>query len=97
MEHVAGFWMAGRDLENTKFTNNQIISPCPKQYGITVGVNGHRYYMDWDGYSNKSDIAYMDDPSISMRQPPRPYAVGGEYAHLAQPRKAWFVCSTRQA
>ena len=42
MEHVAGFWMAGRDLENTKFTNNQIISPCPKQFGITVGVNGRR-------------------------------------------------------
>ena len=91
MEHVAGFWMAGRDLENTKFTNNQIISPCPKQYGITVGVNGRRYYMDWDGYSNKSDIAYMDDPSVSVGSRHGHMQIGGEWPHLAQPRKAWFV------
>ena len=91
MEHVAGFWMAGRDLENTKFTNNQIISPCPKQFGITVGVNGRRYYMDWDGYSNKSDIEYMDDPSLAVGSRHGHMQIGGEWPHLAQPRKAWFV------
>lgn len=91
MEHVAGFWMAGRDLENTKFTNNQIISPCPKQYGITVGVNGRRYYMDWDGYSNKSEIEYMDDPSLAVGSRHGHMQIGGEWPHLAQPRKAWFV------
>lgn len=65
MEHCAGFWMAGRDLSDTKFTNNQIISPCPKQFGITVGVNGRRYYMDWDGYSNKSgSIPWKGDMSL---------------------------------
>ena len=90
MEHVAGFWMAGRDLENTKFTNNQIISPCPKQFGITVGVNGRRYYMDWDGYSNKSDIEYMDDPSLAVGSR-HGHMQGGEWPHLAQPRRAWFV------
>ena len=91
MEHVAGFWMAGRDLENTKFTNNQIISPCPKQLGITVGVNGRRYYMDWDGYSNKSDIEYMDDPSLAVGSRHGHMQIGGEWPHLAQPRRAWFV------
>ena len=91
MEHVAGFWMAGRDLENTKFTNNQIISPCPKQFGITVGVNGRRYYMDWDGYSNKSDIEYMDDPSLAVGSRHGHMQIGGEWPHLAQPRRAWFV------
>lgn len=91
MEHVAGFWMAGRDLENTKFTNNQIISPCPKQYGITVGVNGRRYYMDWDGYSNKSEIEYRDDPSVAVGSRHGHMQIGGEWPHLAQPRTAWFV------
>ena len=91
MEHVAGFWMAGRDLENTKFTNNQIISPCPKQFGITVGVNGRRYYMDWDGYSNKSDIEYMDDPSLAVGSRHGHMQIGGEWPLLAQPRRAWFV------
>ncbi len=91
MEHVAGFWMAGRDLENTKFTNNQIISPCPKQYGITVGVNGRRFYMDWDGYSNKSEIQYQDDVSLAVGSRHGHMQIGGEWPHLAMPRKAWFV------
>ena len=91
MEHGGGFLMAGRDLENTKFTNNQIISPCPKQFGITVGVNGRRYYMDWDGYSNKSDIEYMDDPSLAVGSRHGHMQIGGEWPHLAQPRRAWFV------
>lgn len=91
MEHVAGFWMAGRDLANTKFTNNQIISPCPKQYGITVGVNGRRYYMDWDGYSNKSSIKYGDDVSLAVGSRHGHMQIGGEWPHLAQPRTAWFV------
>ena len=91
MEHVAGFWMAGRNLENTEFTNNQIISPCPKAYGITVAVNGRRYYMDWDGYSNKSDVAYMDDVSLSVGSRHGHMQIGGEWPHLAQPSKAWFV------
>lgn len=91
MEHVAGFWMAGRDLANEKFTNNQIISPCPKLYGITVATNGRRYYMDWDGYSNKSEIAYMDDISLAVGSRHGHMNVGGEWPHLAQPSKAWFV------
>lgn len=91
MEHVAGFWMAGRDLDNTKFTNNQIISPCPKQFGITVAANGRRYYMDWDGYSNKSSIAYQDDPSLAVGSRHGHMQIGGEWPHLAQPRRAWFV------
>lgn len=91
MEHVAGFWMAGRDLANTKFTNNQIISPCPKQFGITVGANGRRYYMDWDGYSNKSDIAYRDNVSLAVGSRHGHMQIGGEWPHLAQPSKAWFV------
>jgi len=92
MEHCAGFWMAGRDLKNTMFTNNQIITPCPKQYGITVGVNGRRYYMDWDGYSNKTaKIPYMGDASVNVGSRHGHMQIGGEWPHLNQPSKAWFV------
>lgn len=91
MDHVAGFWMAGRDLENTIFTNNQIISPSPKQYGITVGVNGRRWYMDWDSYSNKSKISYRDDLSLAVGSRHGHMQVGGEWPHITQPSKAWFV------
>lgn len=91
MEHVAGFWMSGRDLENTKFTNNQIISPSPKQYGITVGVNGRRWYMDWDSYSNKSKIAYKDDLSLAVGSRHGHMNVGGAWPHITQPATSWFV------
>ncbi len=91
MEHVAGFWMSGRDLENVKFTNNQIISPSPKQYGITVGVNGRRWYMDWDSYSNKSKIKYKDDLSLAVGSRHGHMNVGGAWPHITQPSKAWFV------
>ncbi len=92
MDHCAGFWMSGRDLANTKYTNNQIISPTPKQYGITVAVNGRRYYMDWDSYSNKSDgIAWNSDPSINVGSRHGHMQIGGEWPHLNQPSKAWFI------
>ncbi|MEG2369327.1 MAG: FAD-binding protein [Raoultibacter sp.] len=91
MEHVAGFWMAGRNLENTSFTNNQIISPCPKAFGFTVGVNGRRYYMDWDGYSSREKVPYKSDLSLHVGSRHGHMQIGGEWPHLAQPSKAWYV------
>ncbi|NPD30442.1 FAD-binding protein [Eggerthellaceae bacterium zg-1084] len=92
MEHCAGFWMAGRDLENKQFTNNQIITPCPKQFGITVGVNGRRYYMDWDGYSNKSkNIPYRGDASLYVGSRHGHTQVGGAWPHIIHPATGWFV------
>jgi succinate dehydrogenase/fumarate reductase flavoprotein subunit len=92
MDHCAGFWMSGRDLADTKYTNNQIVTVNPKQYGITVARNGRRYYMDWDSYSNKSgDIPWKGDPALFVGSRHGHMQVGGEWPHLNQPSKAWFI------
>ena len=66
MNNVAGFWMAGRDLENTSYTNPPIYKPAPKGFGITVGINGRRFYMDWDGYNVREKYPYLSDMTVHV-------------------------------
>ncbi len=91
MNNVAGFWMAGRDLQNTAYTNPPIFKPAPKGFGITVGVNGRRFYMDWDGYNVREKYPYMSDISLHVGSRHGHMQFGGEWPHLPMPSKAWFV------
>jgi hypothetical protein len=95
MNHVAGFWLAGRDLENTVFTNVQVINPAPKTYGFTVGLNGRRFYMDWDGYVTALDKAYDTDISLSVGSRHGHMQYGGEWPHLPMPSKAWYIFDSK--
>lgn len=91
MNNVAGFWMAGRDLKNTTYTNPPIFKPAPKGFGITVGINGRRFYMDWDGYNIREKYPYMSDMSVHVGSRHGHMQFGGEWPHLPMPSKAWFV------
>ena len=91
MNNVAGFWMAGRDLENTAYTNPPIFKPAPKGFGITVGTNGRRFYMDWDGYNVREKYPYLSDMSVHVGSRHGHMQFGGEWPHLPMPSKAWFV------
>lgn len=91
MNNCAGFWLAGRDLENTAYTNPPIFKPAPKGFGITVGVNGRRFYMDWDGYNVREHYPYMSDMSVHVGSRHGHMQFGGEWPHLPLPSKAWFV------
>lgn len=91
MNNCAGFWMAGRDLENTSYTNPPIFKPAPKGFGITVGINGRRFYMDWDGYNVREHYPYMSDMSVHVGSRHGHMQFGGEWPHLPMPSKAWFV------
>lgn len=91
MNNCAGFWMAGRDLENTTYTNPPIFKPAPKGFGITVGVNGRRFYMDWDGYNVREKYPYMSDMSVHVGSRHGHMQFGGEWPHLPMPSKAWFL------
>ena len=91
MNNCAGFWMAGRDLENTTYTNPPIFKPAPKGFGITVGLNGRRFYMDWDGYNVREKYPYMSDMSVHVGSRHGHMQFGGEWPHLPMPSKAWFL------
>ena len=90
MEHVAGFWMVGRDLENTKSTNLP-TGKSGKKYGITVGVSGRRYYMDVDSFREALNTEYLGDIRLSVGSRHGHANLGGDWPHAQQPRKAWFI------
>ncbi len=98
MHNAAGFWMAGRNLENTQFSNGALASHKHKNYGITVGKNGRRFYMDWDGHKsldvtndqfNTGDSA--TDLSLHVGSRHGVMQFGGEWGHLPMPSIGWFI------
>lgn len=91
MKSVAGFWLYGRDNANTHFTNHPIYKPIPKGFGITVGVNGRRFYMDWDGFGSWGAVPYMSDLSRNVGCRHGHSQFGGEWTQLPLPSKAWLV------
>ena len=91
MDHVAGFWMNGRDLENTVSTNTPTASDTGKRNGITVGVNGRRYYMDFDGFDTNGGQPYGSDARTNVGSCHAHGQFGGEWPHMTQPSKAWFI------
>lgn len=91
MNNCAGFWMTGRNLENTASSNPPIFKPAPKGFGITVGINGRRFYMDWDGYNVREKYPWMSDLSVHVGSRHGHMQFGGEWPHLPMPSTAWFV------
>lgn len=93
--HMAGgaqYWMALRNLDNTEFVST-VWNFTTKQHGITVGVNGRRFYMDYDACSCPSNpYAEADsDPKLNVGFRHGITQFGGNWTHLPFPEKAWFV------
>ncbi len=92
MENVAGFWMFGRDLDDTVSTCSILAkNPSPKQFGVTVGINGRRFYMDWDGYMTNPGYELNSDLKMHVGFRHGHTQFGGEWPHLPMPEKGWFI------
>ena len=91
MGNAAGFWMAPRDKEDTAFLWGAIPYPWPKAHGITVGVNGRRYYMDYDCVTSYFGGDYLSDMSLSVGCKHGHQQFGGQYSTLPMPTKSYFI------
>ena len=93
MHNAAGFWMHPRNLENTAFGTGPLNAHNLKKYGITVGKNGRRFYMDWDGHKSLDtvDDEVSEDLSCHVGSRHGVMQFGGEWNHLPMPGTAWFV------
>lgn len=87
-----GMWMAPCSLDKETYTGNPHNVFSPKQYGITVGTNGRRFYMDFDGYRCGPTVteAGGDLRVVSGYRHGRT-SVGGEWRRVSFPSMAWFV------
>ena len=89
MHSGAQYWLSIRNIENTRFLSVQ-FDFTSKQHGITVGSNGRRFYMDYDG-CKVSSVENSDDirKNVGYRHGVTQY--GGNWTHLPLPEKAWFI------
>ncbi len=92
----AGSWLAPRNLANDSFLviGTQLSRQKIKAHGITVGINGRRFYMDYDGHNVKDvedDSRYGSSMSQHVGHRHGHQQVGGEWPNLPLPSKAWFV------
>lgn len=93
MWHMKGgacFWMAPRNLENTEFTQTQPTG-LTKEFGITVGVNGRRFYNDWDACAAGDVLEIGSDLRTNVGYRHGATQWGGRWVHLPLPPKAWFI------
>ncbi len=96
----AMYWMECRNLENTSFVRPK-WNFTNKQWGITVGVNGRRFYMDYDGASvtggtdaEGNTVSFADaegNLSLSVGYRHAATQFGGEWRTLPMPPTAWFI------
>lgn len=94
MHNGAQFWLEFRDIDDTHFLQDGFSTGySPTQYGITVGVNGRRFFMDHNGMriTPKSTAPDSDlTRNVGYRHGITQY--GGRWTHLPLPPEAWFIC-----
>ena len=91
MHGGALFWMQLRDLANTRFVS-VTWNFTSKQYGITVGVNGRRFYQDYDGCYCPTPLAEKgSDLTCNVGYRHAITQFGGNWTHLPLPDKAWYI------
>lgn len=88
MNSCAGFWTTISAIEGTTTAMRM-----KKNLGITVAVNGRRFYMDYDG-DVVVDWDAMDEGDLTTHVGSRHghMQFGGEWPHLPMPKDTWFVC-----
>lgn len=88
MNSCAGFWTTISAIEGTTTAMRM-----KKEYGITVAINGRRFYMDRDG-DVVVDWDAMDEGDLSTHVGSRHghMQFGGEWPHLPMPKDTWFIC-----
>ena len=89
MHSGAQYWMGIRDLSNTRFLS-LVWNFTSKQYGITIGTNGRRFYQDYDGCKLYGSDA-TEDMRVNVGYRHGVTQFGGSWSHLPMPEKAWFI------
>lgn len=87
MNSYAGGWNNAIKVDGSQMAEYRTLK---KNQGISVGVNGRRYYQDWDGSTMYKD---WRDTDMTLNYGCRHghYNVGGDWAALPQPVTSWFV------
>lgn len=89
MNNFAGVWTNAIKLDGSEMLNYRGLR---KAQGITVGVNGRRFYSDWEGSTMfPRDIEHGADMSLVYGCRHGKQNFGGEYTHLPLPTTTWFV------
>lgn len=92
MHAADGFWMHPRNKDNTAFLVSPGSRNVPKNLGITVGVNGRRFYCDYDAFATVDPDATPDGPlSTSVGSRHGYMQIGGEWGQYAMPSTGWFI------
>lgn len=87
MNSCAGFWTS-----MSRIDGDTCLMRTPKDQGITVGVNGRRFYMDWDSdVAENWDTFTERDLRMHVGSRHGHMQFGGEWPHLPMPAKTWFV------
>lgn len=87
MNSYAGGWNNAIKLDGSEMAEYRTLK---KNQGISVGVNGRRYYQDWDGSTMYKDWRGTD---MTMNYGCRHghQNVGGDWASVPQPVTSWFI------
>lgn len=87
MNSFAGGWNNAVKLDGSEMAPYRMLK---KNQGFSVGTNGRRFYMDWDGSTMFEDWTGTD---ITLNYGCRHghQNVGGDWATLHQPSVSWFV------
>lgn len=91
MNSMAGTWNGAMKFDGSAHAPWFTLG---RQYGITVGVHGRRYYMDVDYVVSQSWYDYAQgDADIATTTSCRHghYNFGGEWPHVVLPATSWFV------
>lgn len=89
MHSCAGFWTNAVSLDGEKYCAYRKIN---KQNGITVGINGRRFFMDYDmavsGWPQSDELVSLEG-DVGCRHGHQQF--GGEWPLLPLPSVMWFV------
>lgn len=90
MNSCAGFWTSMSAIDS-----DTCLMRTPKDQGITVGVNGRRFYMDWDT-DVSLDWDTFTERDLRMHAGSRHghMQFGGEWPHLPMPAVTWLIVGT---
>lgn len=88
MNNFAGSWTNGIKLDGSEML---LYRGLRKAQGITVGVNGRRFYSDWEGSTMFERGSADDNLSLTYGCRHGKQNFGGDYTHLPMPTTTWFV------
>lgn len=88
MHDFAGSWTNGVKLDGSGMLNYRGLR---KAQGITVGVNGRRFYSDWEGSTMFEASSRENDLSLQYGCRHGKQNFGGGYTTLPMPTTTWFV------